>query len=294
MQSSVICSDIFNIKVLRTACVALLNAQVPLLSASLPLALHTPAATAETRKAEAAAKIAQAITVRIEGATQGSGVLVKRDGNRYTVLTAWHVVSSQGPTEELDIYTPDGRINRAVNNTVKRVGGSVCLQVEMLNRGGQCREEVQPDLAQIQFESVEDYNIAKAGFYYPLGESCRPEEACTIYVAGFPNESNGKFTLSIGEAISYGHTGANLGYNLVYSSHTRPGMSGGPVLDESGLLLGIHGRGEKKSDPLAKSNKDPATSLEINQGTSLRGVCQEVNAGLSNNESSDCVIGQSI
>lgn len=43
--------------------------------------------------AEAVAKVAQVITVRIEGATQGSGVLVKLDDNRYTVLTAWHVVS---------------------------------------------------------------------------------------------------------------------------------------------------------------------------------------------------------
>ena len=44
-----------------------------------------PAAAQST---EDVAKVAQAITVRIEGATQGSGVLVKRDGNRYTVLTA--------------------------------------------------------------------------------------------------------------------------------------------------------------------------------------------------------------
>jgi len=64
---------------------------------------------AAAQSAEAVARIAQAITVRIEGATQGSGVLVKRDGNRYTVLTAWHVVSGQRPGEELDIYTSDGK-----------------------------------------------------------------------------------------------------------------------------------------------------------------------------------------
>ena len=43
---------------------------------------------------EAVVIVAQAITVRIEGATQGSGVLVKREGNNYTVLTAWHVIAS--------------------------------------------------------------------------------------------------------------------------------------------------------------------------------------------------------
>jgi hypothetical protein len=48
--------------------------------------------TQQTLNTEAIGRIAQAITVRIEGATQGSGVLVKREGNRYTVLTAWHLV----------------------------------------------------------------------------------------------------------------------------------------------------------------------------------------------------------
>ena len=40
---------------------------------------------------EAVADIANKITVRIEGATQGSGVLVKKQGNIYTVLSASHV-----------------------------------------------------------------------------------------------------------------------------------------------------------------------------------------------------------
>ena len=87
-----------------------------LLPVAQPLILGTAVTTGSllvypapvhAQTAEAVAKVAQAITVRIEGATQGSGVLVKRDGNRYTVLTAWHVVSGQRPGEELDIYTPD-------------------------------------------------------------------------------------------------------------------------------------------------------------------------------------------
>jgi hypothetical protein len=77
----------------------LLPAAPPLLlgtavSAGVLLASQSPA---QAQSAEAVAKVAEAITVRIEGATQGSGVLVKREGNRYTVLTAWHVVSGQRP-----------------------------------------------------------------------------------------------------------------------------------------------------------------------------------------------------
>ena len=60
-----------------------------LLPVALPLMLGTAVTTgsllvypapAQAQSAEAVAKVAEAITVRVEGATQGSGVLVKRDG----------------------------------------------------------------------------------------------------------------------------------------------------------------------------------------------------------------------
>jgi len=101
-----------------------------LLPAAQPLLLGTALSTAsllvseapaQAQSQEAVGKVAEAITVRIEGATQGSGVLVKRDGNRYTVLTAWHVVSGQRPGEELDIYTPDGQRHQLEQGSIKRL-----------------------------------------------------------------------------------------------------------------------------------------------------------------------------
>ena len=50
-------------------------------SATTAVVLQAPPAVAQD--ASAVARIAKAITVRIEGATQGSGVLVKKEGNRY-------------------------------------------------------------------------------------------------------------------------------------------------------------------------------------------------------------------
>ena len=102
-----------------------------LLPAIQPLLLGTAAVTGALLVAQAPAqaqssaevgRVAQAITVRLEGATQGSGVLVKRDGNRYTVLTAWHVVSGQRQGEELDIYTPDGQRHSIEQGSIKRLG----------------------------------------------------------------------------------------------------------------------------------------------------------------------------
>lgn len=55
-------------------------------------------------------EIAEAITVRIDGPgneqNNGSGTIVKREGNVYTVLTTWHVIDAPG---RYTIQTSDGR-----------------------------------------------------------------------------------------------------------------------------------------------------------------------------------------
>ena len=91
---------------LTAAALSLLPLGQPLLSGTLGIAAATAAVVlnqgaAIAQDASAAARIAKAITVRIEGATQGSGVIVKREGNRYTVLTAWHVVSGNDLEKKL-------------------------------------------------------------------------------------------------------------------------------------------------------------------------------------------------
>ena len=74
---------------LTAAALSLLPMGQPLLLGTLGIAtattvvvLHQGAAIAQN--AAAVARIAKAITVRIEGSTQGSGVIVKKEGNRYT------------------------------------------------------------------------------------------------------------------------------------------------------------------------------------------------------------------
>jgi len=46
------------------------------------------------------------------------------------------------------------------------------------------------------------------------------------------------------------YRGENNGYTLVYDAATKTGNSGGPVFDNSGKVIGIHGQGDRdKSDP---------------------------------------------
>jgi len=187
---------------------------------ALLLADQRPAAA---QSAEAVGRIAQAITVRIEGATQGSGVLVKREGNRYTVLTAWHVVADQKPGEELDIYAPDGNRYPVEQGSIKRLG--------------------EVDLAVLTFSSDRAYTIAITGEPrgLPLGSS--------LYVSGFPLGTSSVplrlMRLLRGDLVGNGVVDASRSQHLLYSNPTLPGMSGGAVLNLRAELIGIHINAER-------------------------------------------------
>jgi len=184
------------------------------------LVFHAPA---QAQSSEAVAKAAQAITVRIEGATQGSGVLVKRDGNRYTVLSAWHVVSGQKPGEELDIFTPDGQRHKVEQGSIKRLG--------------------EVDMAVLNFSSSNSYELAR------VGDVKSVSMGSPIFVGGFPLPSSAVPTRLLrflkGDVIANATVAIPNGYQLLYSNQTLPGMSGGAVLNAQGQLVGIHASAER-------------------------------------------------
>ena len=197
---------------------------------------------AHAEPAEAVAKIAQSITVRIEGATQGSGVLVKRDRNRYTVLTAWHVVEGQRPGEELDIYTPDGKRHKVEQGSIKHLG--------------------KVDMAVLSFSSSSTYDLAKVGDVKSVSRGDQ------VLVAGFPLGSNGRLKYDTGKLIANAAVGIDQGYQLLYRNDTVTGMSGGGVLKADGTLIGMHGRGE--IDLNRSSSSQGLAKTGINQGIPIR------------------------
>jgi len=164
------------------------------------------------------AKQAKQITVLINSSnSKGSGVIINKSGNNYTVLTAGHVVGRQ---DKYEIITSDNQ--RHTVESVKKLPNV--------------------DLAVVNFTNNQNYTPAK------IGNSDTSSEGTTVYVAGFP-----KPTAAISESIYTfldGRISANAskplreGYALVYTIDTLPGMSGGPVLNQKGELIGIHGRGD--------------------------------------------------
>ena len=167
-------------------------------------------------------KIAQEITVQIQSKKPryGSGVIIKRVGNTYTVLTTAHVVEIP---DKYEIVTPDEKHYPLNYSTVKQLPGV--------------------DLAVVEFTSNQNYTVAK------IGNSDASRAGTTDYVAGYPEP-----TFAINESIYTfipGTINANAskalrdGYALVYSNETKKGMSGGAVMNELGELVGVNGREDK-------------------------------------------------
>ena len=165
-------------------------------------------------------------TVRVVKAdSAGSGVIINRNGNVYSVLTNWHVVDSSNPL----ILTVDNQQHQLVQ-APQQIGNF--------------------DLALLQFYSEAEYPIVEI-------ETKMPQLGETVYVAGFPltdNESdelgfgNESFRLTQGKVSIVPAKSLPQGYQLGYTNTTEMGMSGSPIFDAEGLLVAIHGRG-KYRDP---------------------------------------------
>ncbi len=173
------------------------------------------------------AQVAVPTTVRIDNALSknngGSGVIIAKTNNLYTVLTANHVVAS--PNAEYTIYTSKKKTYPVKSiQSLKSTPGN-------------------PDLAVLTFESADEQAVA------PLSNSDEATIGSGIYISGYP------MAIEVGGGREYEFTAGQVtsrpdskpeGYTLRYDAVTRRGMSGGPVFDVSGRVVGIHGQGDRE------------------------------------------------
>ncbi|MDB9472377.1 tetratricopeptide repeat-containing serine protease family protein, partial [Dolichospermum circinale] len=207
---------------------------------------------------------AKQITVRIDSSSgsNGSGVIIAKQGDIYTVLTAAHVVCK--PPDKVGLCEPNTYKILTVDGKQYPVEPSTIKLEEGV------------DLAVVKFTSRENYQVATLA-NYPI----KDDEY--MFTAGYPRlgeKSPWRFTLgqihskeigffrtiqsdfnnnSLGTAQSaVSLTG---GYELVYSSITFGGMSGGPVLDSQGRVIGIHGRTDGETAIDNNSNSQETIQL---------------------------------
>lgn len=160
--------------------------------------------------------IASQTTVLIEGQNPGSGVILAKANNTYYVLTAKHVVATP---DQYQIIVAGGKAYDIDANKIKRLS--------------------KLDLAIVEFTSNQNYPVAQ------VGNSDQVKQGANIYVSGWPipDQAISKPTQIVTEGQVVGLQADDKdGYGLLYGNNTAPGMSGGPVLNADGQLVGIHGR----------------------------------------------------
>lgn len=224
-----------------------------LIATSIFVAPSEVNAIRETRAilAREVGSIAKRTVVRIESSegSFGSGVIIGRTekGNKniYTVLTAAHVVRNP---DRYSIVTPRIMLNNSVRGKRKRIKIDSQRNIKILP---------DVDLAVVSFESNYVFAIGTIG-------NSDIEEGSPVYVAGFPKPGRAikrsvfQFTGGMISSRSEDtdpdvnikqqntdRNNNNNGYELVYTSITRAGMSGGPVLDAAGRIIAIHGQGDR-------------------------------------------------
>jgi tetratricopeptide (TPR) repeat protein len=195
-------------------------------------------------------KVAQQITVRIDSiqSGNGSGVIVARQGSTYTVLTAEHVVPKP---DTYSITTPDGQKHPVSAGSIKKLEGV--------------------DLAIVQFSTSKAYAIATLANYY-IGLEDRP----LAFLSGFPGGQTAR-QLTVGTVFPTSTTifaaqnaySMASGRELVYTTFSQPGMSGGPVLDRQGRVIGIHNASETKLETDESSGEVYPTYLGRSLGVPI-------------------------
>jgi S1-C subfamily serine protease len=218
LRAIVIC-----IRVAIASCFAVAGSEQALISAPCPqigcqgtafqeLATQLPSEHLRSR--------AQAITVKVFSKEfLGSGILINRQGQVYTVVTNAHVLRSGNFPYQ--IQTPDQHIYPAVE----------VLPNQSLQGN---------DLAILQFRSN--------GAIYSqatVGDASTLKVGDEVFAAGFPLSSEeeqdrfvfttGRISLMLGKALEGG-------YKIGYTNDIRKGMSGGPVLNSRGEVVAINGR----------------------------------------------------
>lgn len=162
--------------------------------------------------------IAKSITVKIISETGwGSGIILKQEGEVYTVITNQHVLNTNN--NSYLIQTPDGIFYQA-------------NKIENENFQGN-------DLALLEFRSTHSiYAVAS------LENSTTLSLGDKTFAAGFPTlekSEDTEFLLTRGRVSILSKQPLEKGYQVGYTNVVKKGMSGGPLLNIYGQVVGING-----------------------------------------------------
>ena len=203
-------------------------------------------------------------TVRIEtGEGHGSGVIVAKQGSTYYVLTVKHVVETK---LNVRVIAHDRESYQIQPSNIKSANGVDLAVVKFTTS------------TSLSASSNTNYPVAKIGNYSPQADA-------TVFVGGYPErekidsplwqwqlnpgniEDKEQGKLAVQDKQSFSN-----GYDLIYSSISYGGMSGGPIFDTDGRLIGIHGKveGERRGSKELITGQSLGISIQTFLGLTER------------------------
>jgi S1-C subfamily serine protease len=204
------------------ACLGGLIIPVPASAPDVSVLVAQQAAQPSIKQLE---QLARSIAVKVRSSKEvlGSGILIRKQGNVYTVVTNDHVLIGGDPP--YGIETPDGKIHPAVKIQTNSLKGN--------------------DLGLLQFRSDNTvYAVASFGAAPAPGEQ--------VFAAGFPFaeatsdptiSAFGKegFVFKTGQVSLVLDKPLQMGYRIGYTNDLEKGMSGGPLLNRHGEVVAVNG-----------------------------------------------------
>jgi tetratricopeptide (TPR) repeat protein len=237
---------------------------LPLVGCTAALVLFADAAVAKSPAEIEAIARSTSIEIQVMGQDRvGSGVIIHRKGDLYTLITNRHVAcgsrSCRLPAQQIyQLGTSDGQRYRVPVNSIKLMGGDL-------------------DLAIVQFHSNHSYPVAQVA----EPGSLKVDDA--VYTAGFPKGQGWLFGAGKAQAVVNKRlVGDGGGYTVVYDAETLPGMSGGGAFDRDGRLVAVHGYGDRftentQTEEIASniiSKEEMNSKIGLNRGIPVRWVVQ--------------------
>ncbi|XDE61672.1 serine protease [Arthrospira platensis BEA 1257B] len=195
-------------------------------------------------------KLEQSAAEGAEFRDAGSGVIVARRNATYYVLTNEHVVRNRN---NYSIRTHDGDLHQVENMLPPYLDlGQQDTTKDTVTHFGKYNHQKKTvdgyDLALISFQSNNNYPVAV------VGDANTTTVGTPVFVSGWPLPSNPSQdrtrVLRAGELQQIlDPADPNGNYNLCYTAETARGMSGGPVFNDRGEVIGVHGEGKDNQRP---------------------------------------------
>jgi tetratricopeptide (TPR) repeat protein/V8-like Glu-specific endopeptidase len=216
-------------------------------------------------------QIARAVSVEIVTGT-GSGTIIHRQGNLYTIITNRHVVctrktlcSDRELRSALQLKTADGVVHQVSKSAIKLLKDEAGKPL---------------DLAIVQFRSNKNYSVAQ------VADPGSLKVDDTVHTAGFPENRGWLFGTGQAQAVVNRRLPSNRdngGYTVIYDAETLPGMSGGGAFDQNGRLVAVHGVGDQYTEnteaevgSLNTAKAEVGNKIGYNRGIPIRWVVQSL------------------